>query len=68
MARVKNIIMARDRNIWSLGGSYVISLPRIVLDNLGVDEGDKLDIFMNEKGQIVLKKARQGVPYEHEES
>ncbi|RAV20041.1 AbrB/MazE/SpoVT family DNA-binding domain-containing protein [Paenibacillus contaminans] len=49
-----------SRKIGRMGNSLGVSLPKRLAEKLKVSQGDEIEFIENERGEIVLKKARQG--------
>lgn len=52
-------VISYRRKVMKVGGSVVVPLPKEIrrVVNLGV--GDMVDVFINEDGQIILKKVER---------
>lgn len=49
-----------SRKIGRMGNSLGVSLPKRLAEKLKVSQGDEIEFIENERGEIVLKKVRQG--------
>ncbi|WP_373233459.1 AbrB/MazE/SpoVT family DNA-binding domain-containing protein [Cohnella sp.] len=49
-----------SRKIGRMGNSLGVSLPKKLAEKLKVSHGDEIEFVENERGEIVLKKARLG--------
>jgi len=49
-----------SRKVGRMGNSLGVSLPKRLAERLNVAQGDEVEFIENERGEIVLKKARQG--------
>lgn len=49
-----------SRKVGRMGNSLGISLPKSLAEKLNVSQGDEIEFIENERGEVVLKKARQG--------
>ena len=36
---------------------YQISIPRVYVDDLGLDHGDEMDVYRTENGELVIRPA-----------
>ncbi|TLS49315.1 AbrB/MazE/SpoVT family DNA-binding domain-containing protein [Paenibacillus antri] len=54
-----------SRKIGRMGNSLGVSLPKGLVEKLNVSQGDEIEFLENERGEIVLKKARQGKLPDH---
>src|SRR5690554_23121 len=48
-----------SRKIGRMGNSLGISLPKRLAETLNVVQGDEIEFSENDRGEVVLKKARQ---------
>jgi bifunctional DNA-binding transcriptional regulator/antitoxin component of YhaV-PrlF toxin-antitoxin module len=48
------VITQEDEN-----GDLIVPLPPPVLESLGLKEGDEVDIDVDEKGRLIIKKANK---------
>ncbi|WJH35697.1 AbrB/MazE/SpoVT family DNA-binding domain-containing protein [Paenibacillus sp. CC-CFT747] len=48
-----------SRKIGRMGNSLGVSLPKSLVEKLNVTQGDEIEFVENERGEVVLKKARQ---------
>lgn len=55
----KNVIRY-SRKVGRMGNSLGVSLPKSLAEKLKVSQGDEIEFIENDRGEIVLKKARQG--------
>ncbi|MEF3312717.1 AbrB/MazE/SpoVT family DNA-binding domain-containing protein [Paenibacillus sp. GYB004] len=51
--------MRYTRKIGRMGNSLGVSLPKRLADKLNVAQGDEIEFRENDRGEVVLKKARQ---------
>ncbi|QMV42652.1 AbrB/MazE/SpoVT family DNA-binding domain-containing protein [Cohnella cholangitidis] len=49
-----------SRKIGRMGNSLGVSLPKNLAKKLNVSQGDEIEFIENERGEIVLNKARKG--------
>lgn len=47
------------RKVMRVGGSVVIPLPKKIRREMDLGVGDQVDIFLNNEGQIILKKVER---------
>ncbi|QJD86290.1 AbrB/MazE/SpoVT family DNA-binding domain-containing protein [Cohnella herbarum] len=55
----KRDVSRYSRKIGRMGNSLGISLPKKLAEKLKISLGDEIEFIENERGEIVLKKARQ---------
>lgn len=48
-----------SRKIGRMGNSLGVSLPKALAEKLNVSQGDEIEFVENDRGEVVLKKARQ---------
>lgn len=48
-----------SRKIGRMGNSLGVSLPKRLAETLNVVQGDEIEFSENDRGEVVLKKARQ---------
>lgn len=48
------------RKIGRMGNSLGVSLPKGLAEKLNVTQGDEIEFIENDRGEVVVKKARQG--------
>lgn len=48
------------RKVGRMGNSLGVSLPKNLAIKLNISQGDEIEFIENERGEVVLKKARQG--------
>lgn len=53
------------RKIGRMGNSLGVSLPKALAEKLNVSQGDEIEFVENDRGEVVLKKVRQGQLPEH---
>lgn len=54
-----------SRKIGRMGNSLGVSLPKDLARKLDINQGDEIEFIENDRGEVVLKKARQMVLPEH---
>lgn len=54
----KSNVIWYTRKIGRMGNSLGVSLPEILADKLNVSQGDEIEFIENDRGEVVLKKAR----------
>lgn len=55
----KQKVTRYSRKIGRMGNSLGVSLPKGLVEKLKISQGDEVEFIENERGEIVLKKARQ---------
>lgn len=48
-----------SRKIGRMGNSLGVSLPKDLAQKLDINQGDEIEFIENDRGEVVLKKARQ---------
>jgi antitoxin MazE len=61
LTKDKQNVTRYSRKIGRMGNSLGVSLPKRLAEKLLVSQGDEIEFIENERGEIILKKARQGV-------
>lgn len=61
----KSNMVRYARKIGRMGNSLGVSLPKALTEKLDIIQGDEIEFIENERGEVVLKKARQMVLPEH---
>ncbi|TDF97056.1 AbrB/MazE/SpoVT family DNA-binding domain-containing protein [Paenibacillus piri] len=56
----KRNVTRYSRKIGRMGNSLGVSLPKSLAAKLNVSQGDEIEFIENDRGEVVLKKARQG--------
>ncbi|TBL76133.1 AbrB/MazE/SpoVT family DNA-binding domain-containing protein [Paenibacillus thalictri] len=56
----KENVTRYSRKIGRMGNSLGVSLPKKLAAKLNVALGDEIEFIENDRGEVVLKKARQG--------
>jgi antitoxin MazE len=54
-----------SRKIGRMGNSLGVSLPKGIAAKLNVSQGDEIEFFENDRGEVVLNKVRQGQLPDH---
>lgn len=54
-----------SRKIGRMGNSLGVSLPKDLARKLDISQGDEIEFIENDRGEVLLKKARQMVLPEH---
>lgn len=54
-----------SRKIGRMGNSLGVSLPKALAAKLNVSQGDEIEFIENDRGEVVLKKVRQGQLPDH---
>ncbi|MFD1175306.1 AbrB/MazE/SpoVT family DNA-binding domain-containing protein [Paenibacillus puldeungensis] len=49
-----------SRKIGRMGNSLGVSLPKRLAEKLDVSQGDEIEFIENDRGEVVLRKVRQG--------
>ncbi|SFE87848.1 antitoxin MazE [Paenibacillus algorifonticola] len=49
-----------SRKIGRMGNSLGVSLPKSLAEKLNISQGDEIEFIENDRGEVVLKKVRQG--------
>jgi len=50
--------MRYSRKVGRMGNSLGVSLPKSMAEKLNVSQGDEIEFIENDRGELVLKKAR----------
>lgn len=61
----KSNMVRYSRKIGRMGNSLGVSLPKALTEKLDITQGDEIEFIENERGEVVIKKARQMVLPEH---
>lgn len=61
----KSNVVRHSRKIGRMGNSLGVSLPKALTEKLDITQGDEIEFIENERGEVVIKKARQMVLPEH---
>lgn len=48
------------RKVGRYGNSLGVGLPKALADKLHIAQGDEVEFVVNDRGEVVLKKAREG--------
>jgi antitoxin MazE len=56
----KENVIRYSRKIGRMGNSLGVSLPKGLAEKLNVAQGDEIEFIENDRGEVVLKKVRQG--------
>ena len=58
---MKELKVNRKPNaVFRNGNAAVISLPKLYLENSGVQIGDLVDLYVNEKDELIVRKHEGG--------
>lgn len=60
LANDKDKVTRYSRKIGRMGNSLGVSLPKSLAAKLNVSQGDEIEFIENERGEVMLKKVRQG--------
>lgn len=55
----KSNLMRYSRKVGRMGNSLGVSLPKSLAEKLNISQGDEIEFVENNRGEVVLKKARQ---------
>jgi len=56
----KRDVTRYSRKIGRMGNSLGVSLPKSLAAKLNISQGDEIEFIENDRGEVVLKKARRG--------
>ncbi|WP_106769313.1 AbrB/MazE/SpoVT family DNA-binding domain-containing protein [Paenibacillus faecalis] len=56
----KPTVIRYSRKVGRMGNSLGVSLPKSLAAKLNLSQGDEIEFTENDRGEVVLKKARQG--------
>ncbi|MFB5761969.1 AbrB/MazE/SpoVT family DNA-binding domain-containing protein [Paenibacillus medicaginis] len=65
VANDKQEVTRYFRKVGRMGNSLGVSLPKSLAEKLNVTQGDEIVFIENERGEITVKKARQGKLPDH---
>lgn len=54
-----------SRKIGRMGNSLGVSLPKRLAEKLDISQGDEIEFIENDRGEVVLRKVRQGQLPDH---
>jgi len=54
------IIRFMKRKLRKMNSTFMVTVPRVWVDSLGIDVGDQLEISTNERGWLILRPAGAG--------
>ena len=54
-----------SRKVGRMGNSLGVSLPKSLAAKLDVSQGDEIEFIENDRGEVVIKKARQSKLPDH---
>jgi antitoxin MazE len=60
LAKDKSFESRYIRKVGRMGNSLGVSLPKNLADKLNISQGDEIEFFENDRGEVVLKKVREG--------
>lgn len=60
MVKDKDFETRYIRKVGRMGNSLGVSLPKKLADKLSISQGDEIEFFENDRGEVVLKKAYGG--------
>jgi len=53
------------RKVGRMGNSLGVSLPKKLAAKLNISQGDEIEFIENDRGEVIMKKARQGKLPDH---